>query len=357
MPAADASPTAGIFFRDFRDNLLNACSRYIFRAFTTDPHPHLPEPCFFSIPEPFIICSSSKGLLLCYEPESNSYHVFNPFVHDKSTSYRRIPSPPRSHAHYPPVVLSVQDQEDQERGRPPACYVICAIHEGDSKYTFEQYSSGTEGWNSTKDPLDISPAHIRGDSGVSNDLGMAFWLTSMPGEIIRFSTANCSSQRINLPQDLRPPAEMQLGTVSNGDIGIVSVGEGKVRLYVLEKKGCGGSNSWRRHDGFLDVGEDGEGCGALMCIDQPSPNILRFEKDVPFLTGDGRITLWELNLARLSALAWDVIPRPLFDTVPYVCSLLTSAQIHVEEDRELQEAMRKRSIRKRMKVSVEDEEG
>ncbi|ONK60577.1 uncharacterized protein A4U43_C08F20040 [Asparagus officinalis] len=90
-PAVNPAPSpAGFFYLDISDDC------YAFKPFSFNRPRQLQDPpspsSLFHIPNSFIACSSSKGLLLCYESDSNTFHLLNPFIND---STRRIPDPPR----------------------------------------------------------------------------------------------------------------------------------------------------------------------------------------------------------------------------------------------------------------------
>ncbi|ONK60581.1 uncharacterized protein A4U43_C08F20130 [Asparagus officinalis] len=53
--------------------------------------------------------------------------------------------------------------------------------------------SSADRWNTRNGSIDISPTYIREDTGVSNDMGIGFWLTYDGDAIIGFNTLDGST--------------------------------------------------------------------------------------------------------------------------------------------------------------------
>ncbi|ONK76392.1 uncharacterized protein A4U43_C03F27200 [Asparagus officinalis] len=317
-PVVNAAPSiAGILFKHFPSD------NYYFNCFHPGHHPPTNPSFPSSIPQPFFICSSSKGLLLVYKSSSNSYHVFNPFVHN-ADSYRRIPSPPRSHKDYDTAVLSVNNQL-------PAFDIICAVEEADGgKYTFDWYHSGVDKWVQGTRLLDISPRRILMHTGISDDSGAAFWLTDDQKMVVTFNTVDSSGlQKLDLPKMLHSAQRKYLGKISDDKIGVVIAKNSILALYSLGDQGC----SWRSYK-FLDLAE----AGIIAPYQLERADIMRFNKDVPFCVGN-RSFLLKMSSNPEDATVhelhhWVRIPLLAGELVPYEVSTITPAQFPVRENEE-----------------------
>ncbi|ONK60580.1 uncharacterized protein A4U43_C08F20120 [Asparagus officinalis] len=86
--------------------------------------------------------------------------------------------------------------------------------------------SSANRWNTRNGSIDISHTYIREDTGVSNDMGIDFWLTYDGDAIIGFNTLDGSTLKIDLKdlpiQILDSPTVMQLGKVDKTKIGLVA---------------------------------------------------------------------------------------------------------------------------------------
>jgi len=326
---------AGIFFTNAGDSFPS------FNFLRPYPFLGLPEPMFFSIPTPFTICSSSKGLLLIHDHPTSTYHVCNPFVHARS-SYWRLPAPPRFHSQGTPAVLAV----DLYDPVVPSFYVVCAVQEYSSYYTFDTFDSSTYGWREALNPMDIGPGprRIIANTGVSDCQGRAFWLTSVPHAVVRYHGLFNTVEQHIIPQDPRlinPWAALQLGRLGNFGVGVVASWRQGVHLFLNDHDDVYRMFPTWEPQGFLHVRRDNEdaatgggGFAEVICRrPQVRPGVLRFERDVP-LWINGRMTVWEVShenrrqpRTRLHQMpGWARVPESVADSVPYVYTRMIPAQ-------------------------------
>lgn len=309
------------------------------------------------------LCASSKGLVAWHHRITNHYYVGNPFVDsfseeqqqedddeeeeedddddddDVGLAYGHFPLQPPPRYHHPDrthVVLAVH----RPAAAPSSIWLlICAVHQSDSIYTFDTFSSDTDAWDSLT-RIDLQDGRtIVPNSGISCGR-IAYWLIGGPfgmlPSVLRYDHFGKNLMKIGsfleLPPGVPLGARMQLGRVGNRPgLAVVDEDASTLELYTLQRPHSRPQDPWTRIQRFRvqlqDVDTDWGGDeGVIVCRAMPMP--IRFDSfkvELP-LWVQGRVVVLHNSTNdprgsyQLLLTVHRDVPAGIVHGVPHVCT-------------------------------------